>query len=52
MQFPADRGAANIGITLQDGHFEPRLGEVGTVGEAIVARTNDDRVVLVHCTLR
>ena len=52
MQFSTDCRAADVRIALQHGHFQPRFGEIGPVGEAIVTCTNDDRVVLVHCTLR
>ena len=52
MKLAAHGGPADVGITLQNGDFESRFGEVGPVGEAVVACTNDDRVVLVLCTLR
>ena len=52
MEFAADSRAADVGIALQHGHFEPRFGEISPIGEAVMARTNDDRVVLVHGTLR
>ena len=52
VEFSADSRAADVRIALQHGHFKPRFGEISPIGEAVMARTNDDRVVLVHCTLR
>ena len=45
LDLAADGCAADPGIALDDEHLEPGPREVGGVGQAVVARADDDRVV-------
>ena len=44
-----DRGAAHERTPLEDAHLEARAREVGGVDEAVVAPSDDDRVVAPRC---
>jgi hypothetical protein len=46
VQFAADCRPADIVVLLDDQHVESRLGEKSGIGQAVVARTDDDRVVI------
>jgi len=35
-------------LTFDDSHLQPGAGEVSSTGEAIVARSNDHYVTLIH----
>ena len=52
MEFPTDRCATGVGIAFEYRDFQTGFGEIGAISETIVARPNDDRIILVHCTLR
>ena len=45
-----DRGATDEMAALQDEGSQAGLGQVRTVGQAVVAASDDDGVVLVGCT--
>ena len=45
LDLAADRGAADPGHALDHEHLEPGSREIGGVGQAVVARADDDRVV-------
>ena len=48
MQLTADRGPTDVAIALQHQYAKSCLRQVGGVGEAIVACTDNDRVVVGH----
>ena len=48
LQFPSDSGAANIVVFFQHHDVESGPGEIGCIGQAIVARTDNDGIVALH----
>ena len=52
VQFAADGGAADIGIALQHRDIQAGLGQVGSVGQAIVAGADHDGVIFFQGYLR
>ena len=43
------RGAANIVVLLDHHDVQPGLCQVGSVGQAVMARADDNCVVFFHC---
>ena len=52
VQLTTDRCPADIIVSFQHRHVQPGLGQVGGVGEAIVASTYHDRIILLHGNIR
>ena len=47
-QFPGNRGAADVVVLFQHQDFEPRLGQIGGIGQAVVPGADHDGVAAVH----
>jgi len=46
LELPAHCGAADPRIALENENLEPGTGEIGGIGQAVVARADDDGVVV------
>src|SRR5688572_14168035 len=51
-EFVGDGGAADIGRSLQDRHLHSLAGQIEGAGQAVMARSDDDRVVQASPVLR
>ena len=51
VQLPGHRRAADVVVPLQHHHLQPGLGEIGRIGQAVVAGADDDGVVGGHCSI-
>ena len=52
MELSTHRRAPNVRVALEHGNLQPRLGEVSRVGQPVMARPDDYRVVFIHPVIR